>query len=121
MLNFLVDIGMLSAMKVAKGLAVLASLDDVIFKKPILLGDIITVEAETDYVGNTSMEVSMRAVKGDETLVEATGVTLKWTTYSDQQLLIRKYNLIMRKRRKSTKLHWREGKAEKLTRLQGIT
>jgi hypothetical protein len=35
MLNFLVDIGMLSAMKVAKGLAVLASLDDVIFKKPI--------------------------------------------------------------------------------------
>jgi len=77
MLNFLVDIGMVSAMKVAKGLAVLASLDDVIFKKPILLGDIITVEAETDYVGNTSMEVSMRAVKGDETLVEATGVYVK--------------------------------------------
>ncbi|WP_221289511.1 acyl-CoA thioesterase [Stygiolobus caldivivus] len=77
MLNFLVDIGMLSAMKVSKGLAVLASLDDVVFKKPILLGDIITVEAETQYVGNTSMEVSMRAVRGQETLVEATGVYVK--------------------------------------------
>ena len=77
MLSFLVDIGMLSAMKVAKGFAVLASLDDVVFKKPILLGDVITVDAETQYVGNTSMEVSMKAIKGGETLVEATGVYVK--------------------------------------------
>ena len=77
MLNFLVDTGMLSAMKVANGLAVLASLDDVVFKKPVLLGDIIEVEAQVEYVGNTSMEVTMRAKKGNETLVEASGVYVK--------------------------------------------
>ncbi|MCG2909464.1 MAG: acyl-CoA thioesterase [Sulfolobaceae archaeon] len=77
MLNFLVDTGMLSAMKVANGLAVLASLDDVVFKKPVLLGDIIEVEAQVEYIGNTSMEVTMRAKKGSETLVEASGVYVK--------------------------------------------
>lgn len=77
MLNFLVDTGMIASMKVARGLAVIASLDDVVFKKPIMLGDIIDIEAEVDYVGNTSMEVSMRASKGSDTLVEATGTYVK--------------------------------------------
>ncbi|BFI76222.1 acyl-CoA thioesterase [Sulfurisphaera ohwakuensis] len=77
MLNFLVDTGMISAMKVARGLAVIASIDDVVFKKPIMLGDIIDIEAEVDYVGNTSMEVSMRAIKGDEVLVEAFATYVK--------------------------------------------
>ncbi|WP_369610836.1 acyl-CoA thioesterase [Sulfurisphaera javensis] len=77
MLSFLVDTGMIASMRVARGLAVIASLDDVVFKKPIMLGDIIDIEAEVDYVGNTSMEVSMRALKGNETLVEATGTYVK--------------------------------------------
>ena len=77
MLSFLVDTGMISAMKVARGLAVIASLDDVVFKKPIMLGDIIDIEAEVEYVGNTSMEVSMRALKNSDVLVEATGTYVK--------------------------------------------
>jgi len=77
MLNFLVDTGMMSAIRVAKGLAVIASLDDVIFKKPISLGDNIAVEAEAEYVGNSSVEVSMRALRDEETLVEATGTYVK--------------------------------------------
>jgi len=77
MLSFLVDTGMISAMKVARGLAVIASLDDVVFKKPIMLGDIIDIEAEVEYVANTSMEVSMRALKNSDVLVEATATYVK--------------------------------------------
>jgi len=77
MLSFLVDTGLISAIKVARGLAVIASLDDVVFKKPTMLGDIIDIEAEVEYVGNTSMEVSMRALKNSDVLVEATATYVK--------------------------------------------
>ncbi|BDC18960.1 hotdog domain-containing protein [Acidianus sp. HS-5] len=77
MLKFLVDAGMLSAIKVAKSTSVIASLDNVVFKKGANLGDIIEVEAYVAYVGNTSMEVEMSARKGDEKIVTATGVYVK--------------------------------------------
>jgi len=77
MLSFLVDTGMIAATKVAKGLVVLASLDDVVFKKPVMLGDIIDIEAEVEYVANTSMEVSMRALRNSEVVVEATAAYVK--------------------------------------------
>ncbi|AEE93372.1 thioesterase superfamily protein [Acidianus hospitalis W1] len=77
MLKFLVDTGMLSAIKVAKATSVIASLDNVVFKKGANLGDIIEVEAYVAYVGNTSMEVEMSAYRGDEKIVTATGVYVK--------------------------------------------
>ncbi|MBP1358313.1 MAG: acyl-CoA thioesterase, partial [Sulfolobus sp.] len=92
MLSFLVDTGMIAAMKVAKGLAVIASLDDVVFKKPIMLGDIIDIEAEVDYVGNTSMEVSMKALKNTETLVEASGTYVKVDEFLRPTIIENKIN-----------------------------
>ncbi len=77
MLKFLVDAGMLSAIKVAKSTSVIASLDNVVFKKGANLGDIIEAEAYVAYVGNTSMEVEMSAFRGDEKIVTATGVYVK--------------------------------------------
>lgn len=77
MLRLLVDTGMISAMKVAKGTSVIASLDNVQFKKGVSLGDIIEVEAKVTYVGNTSMEVEMTAYRDREVIVAASGVYVK--------------------------------------------
>ncbi|QGA53452.1 acyl-CoA thioesterase [Sulfolobus sp. E5-1-F] len=77
MLFFLVEAGMLSATKVAMGTTVLASLDDVVFKKPVKLGDIVKVRAETVYVGNTSLEVEISAFDRDEEVVSAYATYVK--------------------------------------------
>ncbi|QKR00993.1 acyl-CoA thioesterase [Metallosphaera tengchongensis] len=77
MLKFLADAGMLASMKVGKGLAVLASLDEVLFKRGANLGDIVTVDARVLYIGKTSMEVEMIARRGSETIVTATGTYVK--------------------------------------------
>ncbi|MEM0373356.1 MAG: hotdog domain-containing protein [Sulfolobaceae archaeon] len=77
MLMGLVDAGMLSAMKVAKSLAVLASLDEVEFKKPVNLGDVIEYKAQVEYIGNSSMEVRIKAYKYNEEIVTATSSFVK--------------------------------------------
>lgn len=77
MLKFLADSGMLASMRVAKGFTVLASLDQVLFKKGGRLGDIIEVEAKVLYVGKSSMEVEMSARRGEEIIVTATGTYVK--------------------------------------------
>ncbi len=77
MLSFLAEAGMLSARKVTKGLTLLASLDDVEFRKPVNLGDIVEIRAETLHRGNTSVEVSMRALVMGEEVVSASGSYVK--------------------------------------------
>ncbi|ARM75649.1 acyl-CoA thioesterase [Acidianus manzaensis] len=77
MLEFLVDTGMLSAMKVSKSTSVIASLDNVEFKKGVNLGDIIEIQAKVVYIGNTSMEVEMSAIRDQDTIVTASGVYVK--------------------------------------------
>jgi len=77
MLRMLIDTGMLSSIKAAKGTSVLASLDNVVFKKPIYLGDIIKISAQVDYIGNSSMEVEMAASRGEEILVTSTAAYVK--------------------------------------------
>lgn len=77
MLKFLADSGMLASMRVAKGFAVLASLDQVLFKKGGRLGDIIEVEAKVLFIGKSSMEVEMSARRGEEIIVTATGTYVK--------------------------------------------
>lgn len=81
MLKFLVNTGMVSAMKVAKGTSVVASLDNVEFKKAVNLGDIIEIEAKVTYIGHTSMEVEMAAYRDNEVLVTASGVYVKIDEY----------------------------------------
>lgn len=77
MLFLLVETGMLSAIKVAKGTALLASIEDVIFKKPVKLGDIIKVRGEVVYVGNTSLEVEVKAFTHNTEVVSAYATYVK--------------------------------------------
>ncbi len=77
MLFLLVETGMLSAIKVSRGTTLLASIDDVVFKKAVRLGDIIKVKAEVVYVGNTSAEVEIRAFDKGEEVVSAYATYVK--------------------------------------------
>ena len=43
-----------------KGPAVTVSVDELVFNKPIRLGDIVVMKANLNYVGHTSMEVGVR-------------------------------------------------------------
>ncbi len=77
MLSFLAEAGMLSARKVTRGVTLLASLDDVEFRKPVNLGDMVEIKAETLHIGNTSVEASMRAIVMGEEVVSASGSYVK--------------------------------------------
>jgi len=50
----------LAAIKHAGGLVVTASIDEMSFIEPVNLGDLVTLKASVNAVGNTSMEVGVR-------------------------------------------------------------
>jgi len=79
MLMGLIDAGMLAAMKVARSLAVIASLDKVEFKKPVNLGDVVEYRARVEYIGRSSMEVRISAYNFNkkEEIVNATAAFVK--------------------------------------------
>ncbi len=52
--------GGLAAMKHAGGPVVTASLDEMAFIEPVFVGDVVTVRASVNDVGQTSMEVGVR-------------------------------------------------------------
>lgn len=57
------------AARYCKSYVVTASLDQVVFKKPITVGDLVTFKCNVNYVGKTSMEIGIR--------VEAENLTCK--------------------------------------------
>ncbi|BCU67583.1 acyl-CoA thioesterase [Sulfolobales archaeon HS-7] len=77
MLRWLADAGLLCVVKAVKGQAVLATLDDVVFHKGVKLGDIISIYAEIQFVGRTSVEVEMKALRGNELIANAYGSYVK--------------------------------------------
>ncbi|MBI2238994.1 MAG: acyl-CoA thioesterase, partial [Actinobacteria bacterium] len=50
----------LAAAKHCGGLAVTASIDEMLFLHPVHIGDVVTVKASVNDVGRTSMEVGVR-------------------------------------------------------------
>ncbi len=60
MMDWIATAGTLAASRVAKGIVVLGSMDDIFFINPVKVGDIVTLTAQVEYVGRSSMEVSVR-------------------------------------------------------------
>jgi uncharacterized protein (TIGR00369 family) len=56
------EAGALASMRHAQQRVVTVALDQMTFKQPILIGDLVTLTAEVSYVGRTSMEVEVRVV-----------------------------------------------------------
>lgn len=56
------EAGGLACMRHAQRRVVTVAVDSLTFRKPILLGNLVTITAEVSWVGNTSMEVEVRVV-----------------------------------------------------------
>lgn len=56
------EAGGLACMRHAQKRVVTVAVDRMIFRQPILLGDLVTLTAEVSYVGRTSMEVEVQVV-----------------------------------------------------------
>ncbi len=56
------EAGALACMRHAQRRVVTVAVDNLTFRKPILLGNLVTVTAELSYVGRTSMEVEVQVI-----------------------------------------------------------
>ncbi len=61
MMYWIVETGMLSASRVARGPVVLASMESLDFVEPVQIGDVLLFRAYVEAVGKTSMEVAVFA------------------------------------------------------------
>lgn len=59
MMNWIVTAGNLAALRLTKRPLLLASLEDLFFLQPVRIGDVVTVKAMVEYIGNTSLEVEV--------------------------------------------------------------
>ncbi|MEP7286203.1 MAG: acyl-CoA thioesterase [Chloroflexota bacterium] len=56
------EAGALAAMRHARSLVVTVAMDSMTFMEPIYVGNLVTLDAELTYVGNTSMEARVEVV-----------------------------------------------------------
>jgi acyl-CoA hydrolase len=61
-LKLLDQIAHACAARYCKSYVVTASLDQVVFKEPIKVGELVTFKANVNYVGRTSMEVGIKVI-----------------------------------------------------------
>jgi len=61
-LKILDQVAYACAARYCKNYVVTASLDQVIFKEPIKVGELVTFKANVNYVGRTSMEVGIKVI-----------------------------------------------------------
>ena len=59
MMSWIATAGTLAASRFAHGLVVLGAMDDLDFLTPVHVGEIVTIDAQVEYVGRTSMEVGV--------------------------------------------------------------
>lgn len=59
MMHWITTAATMAAMKVARGTVVLGSMDDLDFVAPVAIGDLVTVRAQVEYAGRSSLEVGV--------------------------------------------------------------
>lgn len=62
LLKMLDQVAYACAAKYCRGYVVTASLDQVIFKEPIRVGELVTFHANVNYTGKTSMEIGVKVI-----------------------------------------------------------
>ena len=70
-LKLLDQVAYACAARYCKNYVVTASLDQVIFKEPIKVGELVTFRANVNYVGRTSMEIGIKVIAENLTTQEA--------------------------------------------------
>ena len=71
----------ISAARHCAGPVVTASMDRLHFLHPIRLGEVVTVQAQVNYVGRTSMEVGVRVMAEDQTVGNRRQTTRAFLTF----------------------------------------
>jgi acyl-CoA hydrolase len=69
-LKLLDQVAYACAARYCKNYVVTASLDQVIFKEPIKVGELVTFRANVNYVGRTSMEIGIKVIAENLTTQE---------------------------------------------------
>src|SRR5574341_641976 len=59
MMDWITTAATMAAMRVAKGTVVLASMDDLDFLHAVAIGDVVTLRAQVEFIGRSSMEVDV--------------------------------------------------------------
>lgn len=59
MMNWITTAATMAAMKVARGTVVLGRMDDLDFVAPVAIGDLVTLRAQVEYTGRSSLEVGV--------------------------------------------------------------
>lgn len=59
MMNWITTAATMAAMKLARGSVLLGSMDDLDFVAPVAIGDVVTLRAQVEYVGTSSLEVGV--------------------------------------------------------------
>jgi len=70
-LKILDQVAYVCAARYCKNYVVTVSLDQVIFKEPIKVGELVTFKANVNYVGRTSMEIGIKVIAENLTTKDA--------------------------------------------------
>ena len=65
MMDWITTAATMAAMKLARGSVVLGSMDDLDFVNPVGIGDVVTLRAQVEYAGASSMEVGVEVHSED--------------------------------------------------------
>lgn len=75
------DAGALACMRHAQSRVVTVAVDQMVFRQPIRIGDLVTLTAEVSYVGRTSMEAEIYVVAENPVTGECTHTNMAYVVY----------------------------------------
>lgn len=75
------EAGALACMRHAQRRVVTVAVDQMIFRQPIRIGDLVTLSAEVSYVGRTSMEAEVQVVAENPVTGEQTHTNTAYLVY----------------------------------------
>jgi len=65
MMDWITTAGTMAAMRLSRGPVVLGAMDDLDFLGPVFVGDVVTLRAQVEYVGRSSMEIGVDVFAAD--------------------------------------------------------
>lgn len=75
------EAGALACMRHAQRRVVTVAVDQMIFRQPIRIGDLVTISAEVSYVGRTSMEAEVQVIAENPVTSERTHTNTAYLVY----------------------------------------
>ena len=75
------EAGALACMRHAQKRVVTVAVDQLVFRQPIRIGDLVTISAEVSYVGRTSMEAEVQVVAENPVTSERTHTNTAYLVY----------------------------------------